>query len=77
MSKINPLVFPKNKLPDEGFVRLPAIIAPHGVFPISKSTWWAGIAAGHYPKPVKLSERTSAWRVADIRKLIASLEESQ
>lgn len=65
-------LFQENVLPTEGFVRLPAIVAPHGVFPVSKSAWWAGIAAGRYPKPVKLSERTSAWTVEDIRKLIAS-----
>ena len=65
-------VFTENELPATGFVRLPAIVAPHGVFPVSKSTWWAGIAAGRYPRPVRLSERTSAWRVDDIRKLIAT-----
>ena len=68
-------VFTANELPATGFVRLPAIVAPRGVFPVSKSTWWAGIAAGRYPRPVKLSERTSAWRVDDIRTLIARVEE--
>lgn len=57
-------------LPTTGFLRLPAIIAPHGPIPVSKSTWWAGIKSGRYPKPVKLSTRISAWRVEDIRAFI-------
>ena len=58
------------ELPNTGFVRLPFIVGPLGVFPVSRSAWWAGIADGRYPKPVKLSQRTSAWRVDDIRALI-------
>ena len=57
-------------LPLVGFVRLPAIIAPRGPIPVSKSTWWAGVRSGRYPKPVKLGPRITAWRVEDIRNLI-------
>jgi prophage regulatory protein len=53
-----------------GYVRLADILAPAGPLPISKSTWWAGIKAGRYPKPVKLGPRITAWRVDDIRALI-------
>lgn len=59
-------------LPETGFVRLPAILK---VFPVSKSTWWAGIQEGRYPKPVKLGPKITAWRVEDIRTLIASYED--
>ena len=59
------------KLPQTGFVRLPGILAPNGPIPVSKSTWWAGIKDGRYPKPVKLGPRITAWRVEDIRALIA------
>lgn len=58
-------------LPETGFVRLPSVIAPSGPIPVSKSTWWAGIKAGRFPKPVKLGPRITAWRVEDIRALIA------
>jgi predicted DNA-binding transcriptional regulator AlpA len=58
------------ELPHAGFVRLRAILAPRGPIPVSKSTWWVGIKAGRYPKPVKLGPRITAWRVEDIRKLI-------
>ena len=56
-------------LPETGFVRLPQVL---GVYPVSRSTWWDGVAKGKYPKPVKLSERITAWRVDDIRELIES-----
>jgi prophage regulatory protein len=61
-----------NKLPHIGFLRLPAIIGRDGLIPVSKSTWWAGIKTGRFPKPVKLSERVTAWRVEDIRAFIES-----
>lgn len=39
-------------------------------FPVSRSHWWAGVKSGKYPKPVKLSERCTAWRIEDINALI-------
>lgn len=54
-------------LPETGFVRLPTILS---VFPIGRSTWWAGVKSGRYPAPVKLSERVTCWRAADIRALL-------
>lgn len=62
-------------LPETGFVRLQAIIAPRGPMPISKSTWWQGVKDGRFPKPVKLGPKTTAWRVEDIRELINRLGE--
>ena len=56
--------------PTTGFVRLSAIIAPNGPIPVSKSTWWAGIKDGRFPKPIKLGPRITAWRVEDIKSLI-------
>ncbi len=56
-------------LPAEGYARLPQVLA---AIPVSKSTWWNGVKAGKYPKPVKLGPRTTAWRVEDIRALIAA-----
>ena len=53
-----------------GFLRLSVILAPRGPIPVSKSTWWAGVKSGRYPKPVKLGPRITAWRVEDIRNLI-------
>lgn len=53
-----------------GVLRLSSILAPRGPIPVSKSTWWAGVKSGRYPKPVKLGPRITAWRVEDIRALI-------
>lgn len=55
-------------IPDEGFVRLPVVLAH---FPVKKSTWWAGVKSGRFPQPVKLGPRMTAWKVEDIRALIA------
>lgn len=57
----------KQFLPETGFIRLPAVL---NHIPVSKSTWWAGVKSGRYPKPVKLGERITAWRAEDIRALI-------
>lgn len=58
------------QLPNAGFVRLADVLK---VIPVSKTTWWKGIQTGRFPKPIKLSERTTAWHVADIRSLIEKL----
>ncbi len=58
-------------LPETGFVRLPHVLK---VYPVSKSTWWAGVKKGRYPKPVKLGPKITAWRVEDIRTLIDTTE---
>lgn len=61
------------KLPTTGFVRLRSIIAPHGVIPVSKSTWYAGIKSGRFPAPVRLSCRVSAWKVHEIQEIVDRL----
>jgi predicted DNA-binding transcriptional regulator AlpA len=60
-------------LPETGFVRLSAVLAPRGPIPVSKSTWWQGVKDGRFPKPVKLGPKTTAWRVEDIRALVDRL----
>ena len=60
----------KSTLPATGFVRLPVVLS---LIPISKSSFYDGIKKGIYPRPVKLSARTSAWRVEDILSLIEAL----
>jgi predicted DNA-binding transcriptional regulator AlpA len=53
-----------------GLVRLADILAPRGPIPVARSTWWAGVRSGRFPRPVKLGPRITAWRVEDIRALI-------
>lgn len=62
-----------NALPEAGFVRLSQVLS---LFPISKTAWYEGVKAGIYPAPIKLSERTAAYRVSDIRALLASYGEA-
>jgi len=66
------------KLPETGFLRLKDIIGDpekgvKGLIPVSRTTWWRGVKEGIYPKPVKISSRTTAWRVEDVRELIKKL----
>jgi len=58
-----------SKLPETGFIRLPEVLR---FFPVSRSTWWAGINKGRFPKGIKLSPRVTAWNVEEIRGLIQS-----
>lgn len=58
-------------------LRLSSILAPHGPIPVSKSTWWAGVRAGRYPKPIKLGPRITAWRAEDIASLLHRPEEQR
>lgn len=64
-------------LPETGFVRVKQIIAPTGRIPVSRSWWWRGVKEGRYPKPIKLSERVTAWRVSDIKSLIEKMEQGE
>jgi prophage regulatory protein len=66
-----------NILPETGLVRLSQILGNKKkgippIIPVSKSSWWAGVKSGRYPKPIKLGERTTCWNVSDIRKLMTN-----
>lgn len=70
---------PRTTLPETGYLRLPQIVgkpstgtapAIPALIPVCRSTWWAGVRSGRYPRPVKLGDRITAWRVEDIRSLI-------
>lgn len=56
-----------------GFLRLRQIVggpSTPALIPVSKSTWWAGVASGKFPQPVRLG-RCTMWREEDIRKLLS------
>lgn len=66
-------------LPQTGLLRLSQIIGNPkaeppipAIIPVKKSTWWAGVKSGRFPKPVKLGPRITAWRVEDILELTKS-----
>ena len=58
----------RTTLPDTGYVRLETVLA---IYPVSRSTWFKGVAEGRFPKPVKLSAHAAGYRVEDIRRLSA------
>lgn len=66
----NPFGRPFSELPSTGYLRLRDIIKPHGPIPIGRSSWYQGIRAGRFPRPVMLGPKLPAWRVADIQRLI-------
>ena len=65
---------PSDSFAPQGFLRLPTILE---LIPVGKSTWWAGVKSGRFPKGVKLGQNTTAWRVQDIKLLIESFEKSK
>jgi predicted DNA-binding transcriptional regulator AlpA len=40
------------------------------LIPVCKATWYAGIAKGDYPAPIKLSPRVSMWRLSEVLDVI-------
>lgn len=61
---------PQRFLPEVGFVRLETILCVMG---ISRNSWLRGVAAGKYPRPVRLGARSVAWRVSDVREVIEKI----
>jgi prophage regulatory protein len=70
-TSINHSVF--DALPDSAFIRESQLVqspkrpetpAP---LPFSAPTLWRKVKAGTFPKPIKLSERVTAWNVGTVR----------
>lgn len=60
----------ENLVKEEGLLRLPAVLEK---IPVSKSTWWAGVKSGKFPKSIKIGARTTAWRKSEIELLIQKM----
>lgn len=52
---------------EDAFLRLPQVLS---LIPVSRSHWWAGVADGRYPRPIKLSPRVTVWRASEIQAYI-------
>ncbi|PPD49862.1 MAG: AlpA family transcriptional regulator [Methylobacter sp.] len=66
------------QLPETGFLRIWQIVGDKknntpALIPISRTSFLNGVKSGKYPKPVKLGERTTAWRVEDIKAFITDI----
>lgn len=67
-----------NQLPLDGLLRISQICGDRKrgippIVPVSRSTWWAGVASGRFPAPVRLGSKLTFWKAADIRALVAKL----
>lgn len=51
----------------DGFLRIRDVLR---LIPVSRSTWYAGIEAGRFPRQVRILGNVVAWRVSDIQALI-------
>ena len=58
-----------DSLPDSASVRLPVVQA---LYACSSASVWRGVKAGTIPKPRKLTPRTTAWLVRDLRQSLAN-----
>lgn len=68
---INHSIF--DALPDSAFIRESQLVqspkrpeAP-APLPFSAPTLWRKVKAGTFPKPIKLSERVTCWKVGEVR----------
>ena len=58
------------KLPDSAFVREAQLVSTAktiGMLPFSSATLWRYVRENKFPRPFKLSERVTAWRLGDVR----------
>lgn len=67
-----------HQLPETGFLRIWQIVGNKktntpALIPISRTSFLNGVKSGKFPKPVKLGERTTAWRVEDIKELLTKI----
>lgn len=55
-------------LPTTGYIRQSQLIPD--IIPVSSATLWRMVQKGEFPKPVKLTERCTAWPVEAVREWI-------
>ncbi len=73
---ITPSVF--DHLPDSALLRESQLVQspkrPHGTAPLpfSAATLWRMAKAGTFPKPIRLAQRVTAWKVGEVRAWLAA-----
>ena len=63
------------ELPSVGFIRLPHLLFLLGGLP--PSTFWDAVRQGRFPRPVKLTNKTVAWPVGQVRELLQKIADGQ
>lgn len=43
-----------------------------GLLPFSRATLWRRVSDGTFPRPIKISERTTAWRTSEVCQWLAN-----
>ena len=66
---MHPALSQFDQMPNSAYVRLPVMMSLYGV---SAATIWRGVKSGNIPKPSKLTERTTAWNVGQVRAALAA-----
>jgi predicted DNA-binding transcriptional regulator AlpA len=66
-TSINSALSNFDDLPNSANVRLPTVM---GLYGISAATVWRQVKAGIIPSPRKLTPRTTAWSVKDLRQVL-------
>lgn len=59
-------------IPHAGFLRIKGVLSK---IPVSRATWYQMVKDGRAPKPIRLSEGVSVWRVSDIDALCQQIEQ--
>jgi len=58
-----------DQLPDSAYIRLPVM---QGLYGVSAASIWRAVKKSTIPKPVKITDRTTAWLVKSVRASLAS-----
>jgi predicted DNA-binding transcriptional regulator AlpA len=73
----------KHQLPATGYLRIWHIVGNKradppipAILPMSRSSFLNRVRSGEFPQPIKLGERTTCWRVADIIALVEKFDDS-
>lgn len=53
-------------LPDSALLRLHDLLG-YKLWPGGRSSFWLAVRDGRFPPAVKVNERTTAWRLGDVR----------
>jgi prophage regulatory protein len=64
----------RTTLPEIGYVRLPTLLA---ILPMSRTTIWRKAKSGEFPKPVKLYDTITAWKVEEVREWMDSRKSAE
>lgn len=59
-------------IPEQGFLRLPQILA---LIPVGASSWWRWCAEGKAPKPIKLGAKTTVWDAKQVSEFMEKLRQ--